>query len=373
MRAVDVVRVRRDPRRVASSVWLPWVAGATLLVSLAAVALVAGGRVEQGIRVPTAVLDGQQAVTATAAQGVRRSLNEGVDDLAVLGAALSRLHVTRTSQLRTQLLGLSDLHDRYRSLYVVDHRGSLVTQIGSAAHPAVLPAVVAEPGMAPPHNVAGDAVITQYAPLAGPDGARWVLAAEYDPAFLGYALEGTLPALTWVVDIDGRALGAIGDFDPFQRLDGPVLQRAAVRAGDDLGRLLTGQGADARKAVAWAPASGTGPAGSLGLGVVSARDLGTVALPQTQAREQAVLFGTLLLTISLGVFGWLYAMLVRPLGRLRQEAERLAYGDLTEPVEVRRYDEVGLINRHLEHLRLVLLRQHAQEHVGVLPTKSGIC
>jgi HAMP domain-containing protein len=365
MRVFAVVRVRRQPRRVASSVWLPWVAGTVLLLSLAVVTLVAGGRVEHGIRVPRAVLDGQQVATSTAAQAVRRSLNEGVDDLAAVATALSHQRVTQPSQLRAHLLSLADLHDRYRSLYVVDDRGFVVTQLGSQAHPAVLPPVVTEPGMNRALKVTDSEVIAQYAPLAGPGGARWVLAAEYDPAFLRFALDGVLPASAWVLDGDGRTVGATGDFTPFQRLGEPALRRAALQASDNLGYELGGRATHQQGVVAWAPAAGTGPAGSLGLGVVSARDLGTIVLPQTQAREQALLFGVLLLATSLGVFGWLYAMLIRPLQRLAQEAERLAYGDLRRPVEIRRYDEIGLMGRSLEHMRLVLLRQRMQPPADV--------
>jgi methyl-accepting chemotaxis protein len=85
-----------------------------------------------------------------------------------------------------------------------------------------------------------------------------------------------------------------------------------------------------------------------------------VALPQTQAREQALLFGLLLLVLSLGVFGWLYAMVLRPLQRVRLEAERLASGDLQAPVEIRRYDEIGLIAHSLEQTRLLLISLPAQ-------------
>lgn len=372
MKTFTVARVRRHPRRVASSVYLPWVAGAVLLLSLAAVALVAGGRVEHGVRVPSAVLEGQQSVTSTAAQAVRRSLNEGVDDLTVLAAILSHEPVTERTQLRTHLRSVADLHDRYRSVYVVDRLGTVITGIGSRAHPDVLPDVVAEPGMTRPLKVAGDEVIAQYAPLAGPGGARWVLAAEYDPSFLRFALESTVPARAWTVDADGRMLAGTGDFTPFQHLDEPALRRAALQASEHLGYDLHGQGTDARAVVAWAPAAGTGPAGSLGLGVVSTRELSTVALPQTQAREQALLFGVLLLAIALGVLGWLYAMLIRPLQRLAEEAERLAYGDLGKPVQIRRYDEIGLIGRSLEDMRLVLLRQRMQRSADVY-TKNGVC
>jgi len=80
-------------------------------------------------------------------------------------------------------------------------------------------------------------------------------------------------------------------------------------------------------------------------------------LPQRGARHQALAFGLVLLAISLGTFGWLYAMVLKPLRRLGRDAERLAYGDLRQPIEIRRYDEIGLIAHSLERVRLVLLRR----------------
>ena len=95
-------------------------------------------------------------------------------------------------------------------------------------------------------------------------------------------------------------------------------------------------------------------------------------LPQREARPQALAFGLLLLAISLGTFGWLYAMLLKPLRRLGRDAERLAYGDLREPIEIRRYDEIGLIAHSLERVRLVLLRRIERDEARVFGESDAV-
>ncbi len=364
--AAPAVRTHGPARRVASSVWLPWGAGAALLLLLASVALVAGGRVESGVRVPSAVLDMQQSATSTAAQSVRRSLNEGVTDLAASARVLSQGRVTDGDRLQRHLTGLARLHDRYRTLYVVDQGRNLVAHVGADAHRRLLPDGVVRPGMADAAAIGGTEVILLYAPLRGPAGSSWTLVGEYDPLFLQYALGGTVPASAWVVNADARVVGSTIGFAPLQHMDREVLRDAGAEAGTDAGYTVAGGSIDAREVVSWAPAAGSGPAGSLGWGVVAARSLDTVVLPQTQAREQGLLFGLVLLVLTMGVFGWLYVMLMRPLRGMQQEAERIAFGDLRHPVEIRRYDEIGLMGRSLERVRLQLVRRRVQHSSDAL-------
>ena len=77
--------------------------------------------------------------------------------------------------------------------------------------------------------------------------------------------------------------------------------------------------------------------------------------------------GVLLTLLALLIFGWLYLVVIQPILRLQHEAERLAYGDLSRPVEVVRYDEIGLVARALERIRILLIRRRAQSHSGKEP------
>ena len=66
-------------------------------------------------------------------------------------------------------------------------------------------------------------------------------------------------------------------------------------------------------------------------------------------------FGGILILVALAVFGWIWLRVLRPLALLEDEAERVAYGDLSRAVPVIHFDEVGRIARALERLRLQLI------------------
>jgi hypothetical protein len=66
----------------------------------------------------------------------------------------------------------------------------------------------------------------------------------------------------------------------------------------------------------------------------------------------------------------LYVFVFRALFRLQSEEEHLAYGDLSRHMEIIRYDEIDLVARMLERIRLLLIcryveaaRQYQNEHV----------
>ncbi len=107
---------------------------------------------------------------------------------------------------------------------------------------------------------------------------------------------------------------------------------------------------------------------------MSARDVQSISLPQTDFRRNAVLLASILGLLTVLIFGWIHVMVLRPLGSLQAEAERIAYGDLRAPVEIRRYDEIGLVARSLERIRILLIRRRMQDPlapVGGSPDVSG--
>ena len=94
--------------------------------------------------------------------------------------------------------------------------------------------------------------------------------------------------------------------------------------------------------------------------MVTARSVSSISLPETAARRQALIIAIALALATVVVFGWLWILVLRPLLRLQGEAERIAYGDLSRNVEIVRYDEIGLIGRALERIRILLIRQRVQ-------------
>lgn len=281
MRSYEATSGRERLRRALSSVWLPWAISALLLLALAVAALATGTDERSGNQVSTAALNGQQSTTSTSAQVIRRHLNDGLQDLAGLARTLPRQAVADGKQLQPLLDGLRDRHGRYRSLYVTDRHGDVVAEVGEG-RPVALPRRVTRPGIAHEVDATGRQVIAWYAPLRGPKGSRLILAGEYDVKQLEASLRRAEPASAWVVDEDGRALHPPTRTATYSVQDQAVLQRAAALASEAAGYEVEAGGA-APEVVSWAPVEGAGPAGSLGLGVVSSRPLEELETPAPPA------------------------------------------------------------------------------------------
>ena len=282
MRSYEAAAGRSRWRRVASSVWLPWAISALLLLAMVVAALVTGAGERSRTQVSAATLNGQQSMTTTSAQVIRRHLNHGLQDLTRLARTLPRHTVADGRQLRPLLDVLRDRHGRYRSLYVTDRHGHVVAEVGAGRHPVVLPRRVTRPGIAHEVDSTGRQVIAWYAPLRGPKGSRWTLAGEYDVKQLEASLRKSEPASAWVVDEDGRALHPPTRTATYSVQDQAVLQRAAALASEAAGYEVEADGA-APEVVSWAPVEGAGPAGSLGLGVVSSLPLEELETPAAPA------------------------------------------------------------------------------------------
>lgn len=345
-------------QRLAGTVRLPWFVGLGALLALAVVCGLLAGRGSTQAGVQRAVLNAQEDTAVGAAQQVRRSLNEGVADLEQVARALAEELATdtvRSDRAATVLRATAEQHSRYTALALVD----------AATGRPVVPA----PGEQPPAPlgrlddtgsrvvVLDDGRIVQSTPVR--EGSGLLVAAVYDPAFLVPAL---LPAPTgsYVVDDRARALVAPGDQGLGQVLTRPVLRDAAELSGDVSGARAVAAGPGLSSVVAYAPVEGFGPGGDAGLGLVVVRDISATQTIDSY-RRQGVLAALLLGGVVLLLFGWLHTAVVRPLLDLQREAERIAYGDLSRPVQVDRYDEIGQTARSLERLRLALIRAEVQD------------
>ena len=349
---------------LASSVWLPWLGGLSLLLLLGVVELVLLGRTSAPLNVPRGLLDAQELVTNSAAESARRGLNEGVDDIEQLAISLEQ-PPSRTPSVES-LARVKDLHGRYLALSLVDAASrTVVVHVGEPTAVGALGArLPTEIGM---HDaVAVDdvpfPVIAQFAPVSSEGAARQLLVGQYDPRFLRFPLGVAESGSAWVVNAKGQVIYSLGGFQPFEQLPRMALRQAAASAAKgEFGSKVTGGSIDRREIVAWAPLAGDGPAGHLGWGVVTARTVETIALPENDFRRQGRLAGMILVLVTLVVFGWLLVVVFRPLRRVQGEAERVAIGDLRQPVFAARYDEIGLIARALERIRLSLIRRRSDD------------
>lgn len=359
------LRARRsrpeEPRsyRLANSVRLPVLGGVLVFGVLAIGTMSLVGKSDRGATVPAPVLDYQEAATRTAAQSIRRGVNEGIDDLDQMAASLAAFG--GENDWDAALKTVAAKHGRYAALYIIDGDRRLRASVGSKPEADLVPAASAlsDAGMLDARRGANNAgiLIRQFAPIAGV-GA---LVGHYDAGFLRFPLEAVRPGDAWLVNRAGRVIASLGGGADFGSLPGRALRDGARRAAaGDTGSEVIGGGIESQEVVAWAPVAGNGPAGALGWGVVSSRRVTTMSLPETDARRQGILVGALIAFFSLLVFGWLWLVVVKPVLQLQKEAERIAYGDLSRPVEIVRYDEIGLTARALERVRVLLTRRRVQ-------------
>jgi HAMP domain-containing protein len=350
--------------RLASSIRLPWSFGLGALLILAVTTAVLVGRTgEPTIKVPAAVLDYQERIARDGAQSLRRSLNEGVSDVDELARVLSADRTPSASDLPGQLQEFARAHKRYSALVALDRRGRAVARVGTPpplGETATWPLPRARSMRELPRGVGQEPVIEQLSPLTPPRSRVQAVVGYYNPTFMRFPLEVSRPGNAWVVNARGQVVGTRVGHARLTLLPRQALRQAAARGYTVSGAESVGGTIDTQEVVGYSPVAGGGPAGKLGWTVVATRDIGSFALPQTDARRQGLMAGVALGVLVLLIFGWLYIVVVAPVLRLQREAERLAYGDLSKSVEVVRYDEIGLIARALERMRINSIRKRVQ-------------
>lgn len=345
-------------QRLASTIRLPWFVGLGALLTLAVVYGGLAGRDTTEAGVSHAVLNAQEATAVGSAQQVRRSLNEGIDDLVQAARVLDEdraAGTVRADRAVTVLRATLEAHNRYASLALVDaDTGRTVLGVPGEQPPAPLGRLAdSDPQM----RVLEDGRIVQSAPVG--DGGGLLVAAVYDPAFLLPQLVPR-PNGVYVVDEQARALAALGAVGLGDPLGSSSLRRAAELGRDVTGASASALGAESSTVVAYAPVEGFGPAGDAGLALVVVRDVPTAG-PVASYRLSGTFAALLLAGVVVLLFRWLHTGVIRPVLDVQREAERIAYGDLSRPVRADRDDEVGRLARSLERLRLALIRADVQD------------
>jgi signal transduction histidine kinase len=130
-----------------------------------------------------------------------------------------------------------------------------------------------------------------------------------------------------------------------RREDAPAV---AAAISDRTGSVGPGTGADAQMVLALAPLT------SARWGVLIRQDE-SVAFAQARSGRRTILWlGPVLLGLAL-LFAWGAARSVRgPIALLTDSAERIAYGDLNQPIPSLGDDEVGRLGRSFEQMRMAL-------------------
>ena len=340
-------------RRLSSSVWLPWLVGliALLLVGAASVVLVGRDRGQEGVS--ESIIVAQERAAEAAGQFFRRSTNEGVADLTTAAAQLT---AAPSADLEGTLQQMLVSQERWTSLAAIDENGSVLASVGDGeASRFVDVDVHSDPGVTVAESD-GRVLLASYAPLVRADEPAALLIGVSDQLILDVSLAAGQPGPVYAVDDEGRVLASYGLPTEVADLPDEELRAAAGRGSSgSVGAAVPEVVDGVARVVSWAPVAGQGPTGSLGWAVVVEQSVDELIAPDARYRSPGMAFGGILIVVALAVFGWIWLRVLRPLALLEDEAERVAYGDLSRAVPVVHFDEVGRIARALERLRLQLI------------------
>jgi HAMP domain-containing protein len=305
--------------------------------------------------VPRLLSSDQRQRTETAAERVRRGINEGYADLAHLATVTDD---ARPEAIREILGNSMKQHARYRALYLVNDSGKIlvraggdprtprkarvtpgVVQANTSGREPVIAAVAAQPAAATPHRT-----------------ERRCLVGEFKVQYLVGIL--TRPGLgsVWLVDSAHRVIASSKGFVAFGPISDDRLRNRVDAAHDSRGSTGLVLGRRSPAIAAMVPLKETrGAASALGWQVASIRPTFWIGLPEYEAQRRIMLVGLLGLTTGAFCLGWLYVVVVRPLRDVAQRAEALADGDRRTVLYPRYHDEVGSLARGLELIRQRLL------------------
>lgn len=345
---VPANRGRATLRSAPGGIRTPFAVALVGLLLLAAADLLVFGRLGAD-EAPEPVLSSRAAIVHATAQSLRKGIDEATDDLVVLGVTLADRPREEWGGL---VAGFRSSHPRYLNVYVVGPDRQ-PRDLDGEARPLVdlLPdPLPGAPGLTQVEDVGTRPGLLAYAPVPGAPGE--LLVGRYDTAFLRVALAQLAPGRAYVLDAEDRIVASTRGFLALQRLEEPQLvEAAAVVRGEEP---VTATQADG-SLVAASPVRGPSSAGRLGLSVVSQVDVRQLSLPANDARRLGLLLGGITALLTVLSFAWFYLAVVRPVRRLAGDAERIALGDRSTPLNVTRYDEIGLVERAVERCRVLLL------------------
>ncbi|MFF7023445.1 HAMP domain-containing protein [Streptomyces klenkii] len=330
-----------------------------VLLAWAAPLLLLLNRAGSGVTVPKQLVEDQRRRTDTAADRVRKALNEGWADVAsvaqIVGAGggkeSGKEQADTSSAAKAVLQTTLREHPRYRSVYVLDADGKVLTRAGAAPrHPAGRKPYA--DSVAQLNTSGKEPAVAAYAAVPGGKGRTVV--GEYDPQFLISMV--TRPGLgqVWLVDDKHRVLAADRQhgFRAFSKLPGGHLDDLATKARKDTnGTSLLHRTSGGSSLAAAAAFTGGGAVRDLGWQVVSEQPASWLELPEYTAQRHTMLAGLLGVTAAVACLGWLHIIVVRPLRTLADQAEALAGGDRKTVLFPQHHDEAGAVVRNLELIR----------------------
>jgi methyl-accepting chemotaxis protein len=330
------------PRGLSIRAALTVVTAALLAWSASVVLLFGRGAAD----VPEQVVRDAERQTSTAAEAVRRTLNEGVADLRTVAKSAAG---TDAPTLQPALEELAGRQSRYRSVYITDTGGQVVTR--AARDPLRGPtAPPGTEGVSLHKDV--ERVPTIYAHVPLPGGTH-TLMAEYDVEYLSELLAHSKPGRSRIVDAELRVVLDTRGFLPFTALGDEAARHAAAQALE--GGSSADRTKDGRDALVSAASLRGGAAGELKWAVVGEQPVTELGLVENELRRGAILVALLAALVALLQVGWHHFVLVRPLRLAARSARQIVAGDTATTVYPQRQDEIGTIASCLEICRQALV------------------
>ncbi len=377
----------------------PPIASLVVLLLVVAALTVIGLEGIHTVRIPQAVLNGEQQIAADTAQSLRTAIDAEASTVRRTAGAYP---ATSTSTPVTTLKALTSARKTVLGSALLDrHNGRLLAAGGKTVPLAGVDAARTASGTVPPRLVTSGgspqllyfAKVTLPAQQDDPDQdyqapnrpeRQWLLVVtEALPALAAYGEGGTAE----VLDSSGTALATAVHGKASPGAAGSGLSAAAARAAkgsggdsDASGSLLGATTGSRRTVAGWAQvASATGPGTTddLGLVVLTSRAVPATTTTADYSRFALQAAGALAgVALLLGLA--LYFSVQRPLLRLYLSAGRLARGatgdgptawaELSRPVPVHGFGELARIGQALDSLRRQLLGESGPQE---FPARRG--
>lgn len=343
------------PRRLTTSVWLPWFTGLLLLLLLATFSAVFVGRDQSESGVPLSVLTAQKHLAVAQSELFRRSANEAVTDL---DNSAKQLVAAPDAALPGTLQEMLAEQERWAGLAVVGMDGRVIAAVGSLPEAGLtLPTSATKSGLVVA-EINGAAQLVAYAPLMRPNTAPSILLGASTRVILDALLESTAAGSTYVADRQARVLAASDARGETAVLPtGPLLDAGLSASNGAVTTAVVESTGGTATVISSAPVSGNGPAGSMDFAVVIERSITDLPAADFRYRFIGITFAVTIGILTLVLFEWIRRRVMVPLAELRKQSELVAYQDLSVGVPIGPFDEIGKISLALERIRIQLIKQ----------------
>ncbi|MCM0673440.1 HAMP domain-containing protein [Micromonospora phytophila] len=292
--------------------------------------------------IPDQLVKDEESRAEAASTLMGKALNNGLQTVIRLSQAAETTDPAQMTPLLEQEMADKQ---RFRSLYLMDSNGSVISSAGR--EPLRKEPLRGEAGIDLDDKTARVPVV--YAFRVGANGVAAVGETNID-YLLGMLRE--VDGQARIVDEDLRTVFDSEGFRAFEELEGSARGAAAeALRGGTVGRAETPEGGAALIAASGLNKPNT--VAPLKWSLVVEQDLAGLRLPQSDGRRWTLLVAGAATGVVLLTQVWQYYVFTRPLRRLATEADRISNGSVEVPIPPQRHDDIGALAMCLEICRQV--------------------